>query len=173
MADLYNMEFLEQCHIVQGNAPVDEHTSGVTGLWVSMREYQACLVHVAYAVGTASDEVAITINQATSSGGASSKGVNFTRVRYGAVATAWSQTTSDIDTLVVQAAASTYTPTGQSGKEAWYAIQINADMMDVEDGFYWLQATLGTPSNSRLCSLLYIMFRNHHPQGIPVGCLVS
>jgi hypothetical protein len=172
MADLYNCEFGELIHTIPAAAPVDSHTAGVTGLWVSMKDYQAVRVVVNYAAGTASDEVAITVNQATSNAGANSKACAcISRVRKMIGATAIGQSHAGIDTIVTQSAASTYTPSSESGDQAIYMFEVHAEQLDVADGFDYMQVTIGAPNNSRLCALTYDCFRSHHPQSVPVSPL--
>jgi len=172
MPDLFNCEFGELIHTIPAAAPVDSHTSGVTGLWVSMKEYQAVRVVVNYAAGTASDEVAITVNQATSSTGAGSKACScITRVRKMIGATAIGQSHAGVDTVVTQAAASTYTPSGESADQAIYMFEVRAEQLDVANNFDYMQVTVGTPANARLCAVSYDCFRPHHPQTVPVSPL--
>lgn len=153
-----NQHFLEKAQIVPAIIPVSLATGANAGDWVNMSHYYRCAIVFLAGAGTAGQDPTITVSQATSNAGANSKALNFTRVDTKA---ATALTSVAQFTTVAQAAGNTYTAVQAALQKLW-VIDIDASTMDGENGFIYLQASVGdVGTNSQIGGMLYIL---HDPR---------
>lgn len=163
----FNHEILEMMDIVPAFVPVDMQTAANgagAANWLNMSLCHRVLCVLFKGAGTAGDDPVFTINQATSSAGAGSKALTFTRARtkIGAIATAANQ----IWTVVSQAAAGTYTPTS-AASVAVIAVEIRETDLDINNGFNHIQLTIpDIGTNAQLGCAFYIPYGLSQPQAI-------
>ena len=83
---MINTRLLESIDIVSGTTPADLD-SAATVDWVSLKNYDGCLVLLTMAAGTAGSDPSIILVQATDVAGTSSKALNCIRRLYYKVGT--------------------------------------------------------------------------------------
>lgn len=158
---------IDSMQICSGFLPVDMSSAANAGDWVNLKDYESCLVVLAKAVGTAGDDPTITLLQATSAAGGSSKALNFTRI-YVKMGTLTSVANY---TEVIQTAANTYTDATSAEAAAIWVIEITPDMCDVGGGFTFIQASVAdVGTNAQLGALLYILSKPRYataPASLP------
>lgn len=148
--------FVERCQIAQAFAPINLSTAANTGDWVSLEKYGGVACVIFKAAGTAGDDPTFTIQQATSNAGAGAKDLTFTRID--------SKENADITTIgtfttTTQAAAATYTNATLAEAEAIIVIDIQADMLDMANGFTHVNISCDDPgTNSQIGGGLYILY---------------
>jgi hypothetical protein len=120
--------------------PVNMATAANTGDWINMAKFKHCAIVLLKAIGTAGEDPTITVQQATAAAGTNAKALNFTKilVKQGALFTAIGQFTR-----VTQTAANTYTEATSAEAQALWVIEIDADELDVDNGFTFVQASVG------------------------------
>ncbi len=134
------MYLSEECHIAQLLAPVDiDGSTGFESDIFSMKNY----AHASIIVGIGSNgggSTVITVEQSKSSAGASAEAIPFL---YG------SEETSAGDTLSVLATAtSSGFATHASNSNIFYLIEVDAEDLDVDNDFAWLQVKGSDPGAS-------------------------
>lgn len=150
-----NKLFVQGHQVVLGFAPVNMASGAPTSDIVSMKNYNRCTILFIKAVGTNGDDPTITVTQKTAVGGTTSKAVNFTRVdkKQGVALNAVGTFTE-----VTQAAGNTFTHTDLAEQQAIIAIDITGDMLDADNGYDCIQATVAdVGTNSQLGCLLYVL----------------
>ena len=135
-------------HFVVGLPPRTPSTS--TPDYVKLDNYNHLTVAILVDNGTTVTGSAITLKQATSAAGAGEKALSFS--------TMWANI--DIgasDTLVETAVTSdTFTTSTTNNKDLLYLIEVDADDLDLANGFNWVRA--GTAdATSAVLSVLYIL----------------
>lgn len=144
---------VENSRILPAFNPLDTTGAGATGLWVNMkfwRRLAIVLAKGAWAGGTS----AVTLNQATSSAGAGSKALAFT-VQYKGTGAAQ---TANNDQLSKNTVASNTFALSTTAAE-YHVIEVNAQDLDLANGFAWVQVACATPgSNADLLAGLYILY---------------
>jgi len=134
---------------VSGWNPIDTTGSAITSDWVNLAGSYGATVVLMYGVaGTTSP--AITLDQGTTAAGASTKTLGFSYV-YSNTATGTSDTL--VKTAVTSDTFNKGTTTGQM-----YLIEIDADTLDVDNGFHYINVDQATPgANACLVSCLIIV----------------
>lgn len=149
---------VERLHIQPFFVPIDlQGGSGghVSGDWLRFTG-DRCLIVLCKAAGTDGDDPTITVSQATSAAGGSSKALTFQRI-YRLEAEAATLTSNGTYTLSTQTAASTYTHTSLAQSAAVILIEVKAEDLDCDGGFKFLNVTIAdTGSNAQLGCCLAI-----------------
>ena len=147
---------LEGLNIAAAIIPVDLSTAANNGDWVSLKDYQRCVCVLFKGIGTAGQDPVFTLKQATDVSGTSAKDLTFTTIyeKVGATAlsavTAWTKTT--------QSAATSFTDAASAENEAIIAVEIDAAMLDVENGFDCIQLSIpDVGANAQIGCGLYLL----------------
>lgn len=154
-------KFLQQATIEAAFVPVDMSAGANNGDWVSLENYERCVVVLFGAAGTAGDDPVFKLQQATAADGTGAKDLDFTVV-YEKVGTLSSVTSW---TRTEQAAATSYTNAASAEAQKLIAVEVKADELDVDNDFAFLQlsvADVGT--NAQVGAGFYIMLDPRYPQ---------
>ena len=129
---------VQNAQIISAFVPVDLQDGANDGDWVNMENHNHVAVVFFKAAGTAGDDPTLTITQATDNSGSGEKALNFTRVytKTGA------QTSTTQFTVVDQSAANTYTDATSAEAQAIWVVEIDAQDLDVTNGFTHVQASV-------------------------------
>lgn len=167
---MQNAHILEKCHIVSGIVPVALNTNpGATSDYVSLKNFGRCAIVFFKGVGTAGDDPTITLTQAkTVAGGSSKAGPTLTRVDKMQAATNLLSTTTYTTSTSASPAShdtfstNTWTNTDLAEQAAMVVIDVKAEDLDVDNGFDCITATIGdVGTNAQLGCLFYIL---HEPR---------
>lgn len=152
-----NLEGGEFLQIVPAIIPVDLQTGANAGDWVSFRNYARCTVVVFTAVGTAGDDITVTVNQATLVDGTGTKVATIIdRVYRKQGATAL--TAVGAWTLDEQTIASTWTNATNAENELLLAFDVLPEMLDMDNGFDCFNISIAdVGNNAQLGCALYLM----------------
>lgn len=120
-------------HVVVGVAPVDLQTGPISGDYVSLKNYDHCQMVLFTGAGTGVS--AVTVKQAQDVAGTGEKAFSFNKVFK-----VTDHTASDVAAEV--AVTSDTFSTGGVANEA-FAIEIDADMLDGDNGFDCVRIELG------------------------------
>ena len=148
---------IEMVNIVECFTPVDLQSGVNTGDWVSLKHYTGVLCVVHAAVGTANDDVDITLEQAQAVAGTGAKALNIVDAydKLGATTIpngVWTRT-ADNDDL------GTYTNDASAENAYICAIDIQIDQLDLANDFDCVNlAVSNVGGNAQLGSALYIMY---------------
>ena len=141
--DLVNHEFGEVASIQMGLLQGTQlDAAGNGGLWVSLRDYYKAVVLIETSGGTASDDLVISVNQATSNAGAGSKALSCVQRWRMMQAAALNQSAGGVYTLNTQSLGSSFTATGSAGQQSLVVFEINAHSLDATGGYYFVQASI-------------------------------
>lgn len=138
---------IENCQIVSA-APMADLNSDYDGDWVSMKNYNRCLILFHKNAGTAGDDPSIKLQQATAVAGTSAKALNFTHIYHKIGATALSAigtftkvnlttATDDLDLVSVNST-DLLTDVG----ETLIGVEVHASDLDVAGGFDCIQISI-------------------------------
>jgi len=161
------MKLVESAQIVAGFVPLDLQTQRDAD-WVNLRDYNHLTVLFFKGTGTDGDDPIVTLQQATDNAGAGVKALNFTEI--------WRKQANDVQTVgqftrTTQSAASTYTNTDGHQQAIW-ALEIDADMLDVDGGFDHVRVTLNdTGVNAQLGCVLYVLTEPRFSEAAPPSAL--
>lgn len=156
--------------LVAGVIPLDLQTAR-TGDYVSLKNFQGCLVVFFKGAGTAGDDPTIEIQQATTVAGGSAKDLNGFETLYKkqgtlTAVTAWTKVSQTADEDFVGDATS-------AEEEGLYACWVPASALDVDNGFDCIQVnTKDTGTNAQLGCVLYILCGPKYqaaPESLPVA----
>ncbi len=131
---------LEQLQIVEGVPAVLLNDGNNTGDWVSLKNYNRCVVLFVSGLGTDTQDPTLTLQQAKDVSGGSVKDLDFTTIYRKQAATSlaavgqWTKTT--------QAASNTFVNTDSAEQALIYAIEFKADDLDVDNAFDCLRITV-------------------------------
>jgi len=154
---------VEEMQFVEGFPVVDLSTGANNGDWVSMANYKHLAIVFAASVGTAGQDPTITLNQATSAAGAGSKALSVITAGYHKTATTDLSGTAAF-TKATQAAGNTFTVASSANKDKLWVVEIDADMLDTDNGFSFVQAAVAdVGANAQLGYLLYILSQPRYP----------
>lgn len=149
-----NANLTEQVKIVEGLLGVVPSTS--TPDYVSLKNYERCLVLIQVKNATTVTGSAITLKQATAVAGTSEKALAFTTYY------------SNIDTGAADALASataasnTFTTNNTNSKNLMYAIEVKAEDLDVNNGFDCIRAGTGDATAATV-TVTYFLFGAKFP----------
>lgn len=112
--------------------PVNLATGANNGDWINMRDFHRCAIVVMAAVGTAANDITLTLQQATDNASGGVKALNFTRVDV--------KEAVDISgvgqfTEVTQSAGNTYTSGTNGESQLVYVLDFAHDDLDIENDF--------------------------------------
>lgn len=156
---------LENIHPVGAIRPVDLSGGANAGDWVSLKNYKKCLILFHSAIGTAGDDPTVTLLQATAVAGTGSKALNIntSKVFKKQAATnllavgQWSNASAGVT-------ANAWTDADAAEQELLLAIEVDADELDVDNGFDCVSisvADVGT--NAQLGAAYYILAEPRYP----------
>ena len=161
------MKLVECAQIVAGFVPLDLQTQR-DGDWVRLRDFNHLTILFFKGTGTDGDDPIISLQQATDNAGTGAKALTFTEI--------WRKQGVDVQavaqfTKTTQAAANTYTNTDAHQQAIW-ALEIDADMLDVDGGFTYVRVTLNdTGTNAQLGCVLYILTGPRFAEATPPSAL--
>lgn len=162
------MKLIEQTQICAGFVPVDLSAAANNGDWLSLRDYNHATIIFFKAAGTAGDDPVLTLQQATDNTGTGAKALNFTEL--------WQKqgTLTSVGTFTrkTQSAANTYTDTDSAENQGIYVLEIDADMLDVDNGFSHVRLNVAdVGSNAQLGCALAILSEPRFAQATPPSAL--
>jgi hypothetical protein len=161
--------------IVAGDANAD-----LAGDWVGLKNYDRAYLVIIKPAGSAGDDLAIHLQQATAAAGTGAKDLNWTRLWYkkgstndfSAVAT-WTAVTlataaSDVD---LDGAATGDLALDSSG--AVIIVEVMADSLDVDGGFDWVNNIIegDDVANALVLNQFWILCGGRFPQSIPLTAI--
>ena len=157
--------FLQNNTIEAGFVPVDMSAAANDGDYVSMEQYNRCIIVAFKAAGTAGDDPTITLQQAQDKAGTGAKDLDFTVINEKV------GTLSGVSdwTRVTQAAAASYVNAASAEAQGLFVIEIDADELDGNNGFTHLRARIAdVGTNAQLGCVLYLMTEpRYHDDEIP------
>lgn len=167
----FNTRLLESINLVSAFPPADMNTDK-DGDYVSLKNYEGCLVVVMKAAGTAGDDISLKLDQATAVAGTATKALTFNHV-YAKVGTATATgvftkytgtATDDLDTVSAFG-----TDLLADDVEAMFVIDVRASDLDVSNGFDCFRLTIEGDDLGNACigAALYILYGARFPQAIP------
>lgn len=144
--------------IVPGFVPINICGQANNSDYLSLKNYQGAYVVFFKAAGTANDDPTITLRQATAVAG--------TNVKDAAIITEYFKKQGTLSavgtwTRVTQSAAATVAGDATSAEEeAVYVFKVEADQLDVDNGFDCIAANVADPGNAgtQYGGLLFIPF---------------
>jgi len=148
--------------IVGAFRPVDLSAGASNGDWVSLKNWRGCIILFHSAIGTAGDDPTITAQQATDNAGAGAKALTFDTIYRKQAAT--NLLSTGVWTKTTQAAANTYTNDTSAEEEALWAVEIDAEDLDVDGGFDHIRVTVAdVGANAQLGAAYYILVGPKYP----------
>lgn len=177
---MINTRLLESIDIVVGTAPADLDAAATVD-WVSLKNYDGCLVVLVMGTGTAGSDPSVILVQATDVAGTSSKALNCIRRLYYKIGTftsvnTWSSiaittATGDIDTVSVNGA----TDLAGDAAQCMLLVDVRASDLDVDNGFdclsyTWDDADIGA---AKIGTILFIPYGARYPQATPLTAIVD
>lgn len=170
---------LESINIVTAFPPSDINTD-IDGDWVSLKNYDGCLIVLHKVAGTAGDDITITLAQATDVAGTSSKALTFNHIYAKVGATAL--TAIDVFTKYTGTAVSTLDTVTTFGTdilsdvgESCFVVDIKASDLDVSNGFDCLKVTSegDDVANGTYMAGFYILYGARYPGAIPLTAITD
>lgn len=174
-----NTRLLESIQIVTAFPPSDINTDA-TGDWVSLKNYDGCLVVFHKAAGTAGDDPSLLMQQATDVAGTSAKALNFTTLYAKVGATALSAigtftkytftATNDLD-LVSVGGTDILADVG----ETLCVLDIRASDLDVAGGFDCIQLSIEGDDigNSTYADAFYLLYGARFPDPTSLSAIAD
>lgn len=135
-----NARFAEQAQIVPFVMPIDLNAGANAGDWVSLKNFHRLTVVVLASAGSSSNDLTMTLNQATVVAGSDTKAlavIDLVATKQGAALNAIAQYTD-----VAQSAASTYTDGDNGEEQLLYMVDILPEMLDIDNNFDCVQCSL-------------------------------
>lgn len=168
---MFNTDLMESINIVSAFAPGTDINSDASGDWVSLKNYDGCLVVFHKAAGTAGDDPSIKLQQATAVAGTSAKALNFNHIYHKIGATALSAigtftkvelttATDDLDLVSVNST-DLLTDVG----ETLIVVNVRASDLDVDNSFDCLRLVIEGDDigNATLASAYYVLYNCRFP----------
>lgn len=151
-----NANPLDWLNIHPAILPVDSNGGAMTGLAVSMKGYEGCLVVIQKKAGVAGDDPAISLLQGTSVAFGTNKALQIDTVRQKLHAT----TVPGLFTEVTQSAADSYTDLTSAEKAGIIAIDVKAEDLDVDNGYDCIRLDIADTGSAgaQLLSASYILY---------------
>jgi hypothetical protein len=140
--------------------PVDSQAAAASGLVVSLKGYAGVCIFLQKKAGVAGDDVVFTLTQASAVAGTGEKALNFERIYEKLHAT----TVPGAFTRVDQSAGNTYTNLTSGEKAGIIAVDIKAEMLDVDNGFDCVRLAIPDTGSggAQLISASYILYGPRH-----------
>ncbi len=170
---MLNTRLLESTNIVLAAPPAD-FNAAVTVDWISLKNYEGCLVVWLKAVGTAGDDWSLQLLQATAVAGTSSKALTFKTWYYKAAAlVATVPTFTKVTETTATADLDLGTPTDYAHDilQAVYVVDVRASDLDVSNGFDCINAPFDDTDagSTSLGTILYIPYGARYPDAAPLA----
>lgn len=150
---------MELPQIVPAFAPVNLATAANTGDWISLKNYKSVWIMFHSAVGTAGEDPTVTLLQAQAVAGTGSKALNINTSRIFRKQAATNLTTTGAwASAAAGVTANAWTDAEAAEQEVIVAIGVDADELDVDNGFDCVSisvADVGT--NAQLGAAYYIL----------------
>lgn len=148
------MRFLDMHDVVPGFIPINIG-SARTGDSVSLKNWGRITAFFYAAAGTAGEDPTITLEQATSIAPSNAKALNFTRIDVKQGADIFAVGTW---TKVTQAAGNTYVNTDAAEQQKLWAVEFQAEELDVDNGFDCVRMTVGDAgSTNQIACAFYVL----------------
>jgi len=152
-----NVDFAEQVQVVSGFLPVDMSSGANNGDWVSLKGYERCTIILFKNAGTAGDDPTLTLQQATAVAGTGAKDLAVIDKVYKKQDT--TLTGVGTFTLDTQSAATSYTDATSAEDAAIWVIDVQAEELDVTNGFDCIQASIAdVGTNAQIGAVLYLLW---------------
>lgn len=174
---MFNTRLLESINIVGAFPPADMNTDK-DGDYVSLKNYDGCLVVVHKAAGTAGDDISIKLDQATDVAGTGTKALTFnhlyakvgTQTGVGTFTKYTFTATDDLDTVSVGG-----TDLLADDVEALFVVDIRACDLDVTNGFDCFRLTIEGDDLGNACigAALYILYGARYPSATPLSAIAD
>ncbi len=159
------MELSKRGKIISGLTPIDATGAAKNGDYISMKNAAHCTVILHFGVSLVATQ-AITLTQATEVAGSTTKALGFDLIQVNADVTAtdtFVETTVTSDTIDKSAAS-----------EQLFAIEIDADDLDVDNGYDCFRVNLESPGGqATLVSILYICTELRYAAAVPVSQIID
>ena len=175
-----NQHPAEMFNFSQGFLPVAMNTASNAGDVVSLKNYEGCLIIFYKAVGTASDDPTITLEQATSIAPSGAKALNITRVDKKQAATnllstgTYTKSTSDSAATNDTFSTNTWTNSTLAEQAAIVLIDVKATDLDTDNGYDCIRATVGdVGTNAQLGCMLYMLYGPRYGKETLVSALAD
>ena len=164
-------KFVESHQVVQVMAPIALDAGATTGDRVNMANYGKCVIHVLTAVGTAGDDVIITLQEHTAAtGGTSANLVIIDEYWHKTGATPLSAVGTF--TRATQTAAATIDTATTDGAENEQLIIFEVDAEQLSDGYDFLSINLDDPgTNAQIGAAWYVLMDPRYPQATLVSAI--
>ena len=165
-------EFVHKINIVEGFLPVDLQTAANDGDWVSLRNYHNCAVVFVSAIGTATDDPTLTMEQATAVAGTGAKALNFTVIHRKQAAT--DLTATGTWTRTAQTAAATFTNGTSAEQDLIWIVDFVDTELDAANDFDCLRGRVNNiGSNAQLGYLYYALYNPRVEQATLLSAIVD
>lgn len=169
----FNTNLLENIDIVVGVPPAD-FNSDQAGDYVSLKNYDGCLVVVTKAAGTAGDDISLQLYQATDVSGTSEKALSAIRAVYYKVGT---QTAVGAFTKLAMSATADYDTAALTtgGVQGLFVVNVRASDLDVDNNFDCLCFKNDGTDLSSACNgtVHYILYGARYPGVVPVAAITD
>jgi hypothetical protein len=173
----FNTRLLESINIVTAFPPADMNTDK-DGDYVSLKNYDGCLVVIHKAAGTAGDDISIKLDQATAVAGTATKALTFNHL-YAKVGTATTvgtftkytfTATDDLDTVSVGG-----TDLLADDVEALFVVDVRASDLDVSNGFDCFRVTIEGDDLGNACigAGFYLLYNARYPGPTPLTAITD
>lgn len=175
-----NTRLLESINIVTAFAPGSDVNSDVDGDYVSLKNYDGCLVVIHKAAGAAGDDISLKLDQATAVAGTGAKALTFNTLYAKVGATALSAigtftkytftATDDLD-LVSVGGTDILSDVGES----LLVLDIRASDLDVSNGFDCFRVTIegDDVGNATLAAGFYLLYGARYPSPSPLTAIAD
>jgi len=155
------MKLVETAKIIGAAQPKDYSGAAMTAKYVSLKNYDhlTIIIHTgAWAAGTA----AVTLLQATNVSAGSATGLGMDYMWTGTVASGYlTKTAVTADTFNLAAA------------NSLYVIEIDADELDVDDGFDCVTVAIADPSANDYYAVNYILTEPRYAEATPPSAIAN
>jgi hypothetical protein len=178
---MMNTDLMESINIVSAFAPGTDINTDASGDYVSLKNYDGCLVVFHKAAGTAGDDPSIKLQQATAVAGTGAKALNFNHIYHKIGATALSaigtftkvELTSETDDLDLVSVNSTDLLTDVG--ETLIVVNVRASDLDVDNGFDCINLEIEGDDigNATLAAAYYILYNCRYPGPTPPSAIAD
>lgn len=176
----FNTDMMENIQIVPAFGPGTDINTDATGDYVSLKNYDGCIVFLHKAAGTAGDDPVIVLKQATDVAGTAVKALNINHIyaKVGATAltgagafTRYEFTAAASVDLVSVGGTDILADVG----EAIIAVNVRASDLDVDNNFDCLTLFIEGDDigNSLLASAYYLLYNSRYPQPVMTSAIVD
>lgn len=177
---MFNVDLMENIQFVSAFAPGTDINTDADGDWVSLKNFDGCVVLFHKAAGTAGDDPSIKLQQASDVAGTGAKALTFNHIYHKIGATALSAigtftkvelatATDDLDLVSVNGV-DLLTDVG----ETLIAVNVRASDLDVDNSFDCLRLQIEGDDigNATLAAAYYLLY-NARQSGNPVPSAIA